>query len=127
MRLQLDSMPDSRSDSVSWRCKGTDWVLAPIRLRSTTFIYAALYMTAMLGPNGENILKLRQLMRALGSYRLPFVVAADWNMEPHQLANTGLLQEIGADIVTPAGVSATCYTGRMLDYLIVSRYFAPAV
>ena len=34
---------------------------------------------------------------------------------------------MGIDIVTPRGVQSTCYSGRMLDYAIVSRPLIPAV
>ena len=54
------------------------------------------------------------------------IVVADWNMEPQELATTGLLDLLGVDTVTPRGVQSTCYSGRMLDYALVSRPLLPA-
>ena len=69
-----------------------------------TFVHCAAYTTACIGPRGENVKKLREMTKALLSYRLPMIVVADWNMEPQELATTGLLDLLGVDIVTPRGV-----------------------
>ena len=92
-----------------------------------TFVHCAAYMTACVGPQGENIMKLQEKTRALLFYRLPMIVVADWNMEPQELATTGLLNLLGVDTVTPRGVQATCYSGKVLDYALVSRALTPAV
>ena len=104
LALQLDSLSDPEGSLSPWRTRGHDWVCVPIRLRGLTFVHCAAYMTACVGPRGENITKLKEMTRALLSYRLPMIVVADWNMEPQELATTGLLDLLGVDIVTPRGV-----------------------
>ena len=79
-RLQLDSLSDPEGSLSPWRTRGHDWVCVPIKLRGMTFVHCAAYVTACIGPRGENIEKLKEMTRALLSYRLPMTVVADWNM-----------------------------------------------
>eukprot|EP00959_Pyramimonas_sp_CCMP1952_P405910 8506840-Pyramimonas_sp.AAC.2 len=51
---------------------------------------------------------------------LPALVqSADWNVEPDELAKSGLLEVWGGGIVAPSGCSATCDLGSssLIDYL----------
>ncbi len=54
---------------------------------------------------------------------VPFVMGADFQMEPHEIAAAGFAQEVGATIVATGDASGTCRTGRTareLDYFYVS-------
>ena len=61
------------------------------------------------------------------SIRTPFVIAADFNMEPDQLWETGWVQSLGqkANIVVPE-VEHTCITGRgrVIDFRCYLRLCA---
>ena len=92
-----------------------------------TFVHGAAYMTACIGPRGENIEKLKEMTKALLPHRLPMIVVADWNMEPQELATTGLLDLLGVDIVTPRGVHSTCIQWQDAGYSQVSMPLIPAV
>jgi hypothetical protein len=53
--------------------------------------------------------------------RIPFIVAADWNMRPEQLRSTGWVNEVeGAIIALPLDETCSCGGGPVLDYLVVS-------
>ncbi len=54
---------------------------------------------------------------------VPFVMGADFQMEPHEIASAGFAQEVGAAIVATGDASGTCRTGRTareLDFFFVS-------
>ena len=57
----------------------------------------------------------------------PFVLAADWNCTPKELAATGFLKLIGGHVVHPVNKTCTAGKGRILDYFVVSLSMLPYV
>ena len=78
--LQLAPMP--KGEEQAWRIKGDDWSLIVIRATNVSFIKVAAYFTDSIGATGVDVKKMQQLAKAVMSYDLPFVICADWNMEP---------------------------------------------
>ena len=68
-----------------------------------------------------NMCLLRQVGGIVKAAKLPFVLGADWQMEPRTLEATGWLQAIGGRLV--AAGRPTCSSGggtyREIDYLVV--------
>ena len=108
-------------------CKGLDWVAIFIKLKGTTVIYIAAYWTCGIGMTGENITKASQIMAFLMKHNLPFIILADWNMQPDELKSSGFLRKIGGEVLVPKGVMSTCSSGRMLDYGVVSLRLRPSI
>jgi hypothetical protein len=59
--------------------------------------------------------------------RVPFLVYADWNVEPLMLAQSGWFDPLSGFVVVPTGATISCSSGRgsMLDYLLVSKSMIP--
>ena len=108
---------------------GHDWVVVPIMLKGTCVLFVTLYLTCNIGLSGENVRKLEQLLMFLRNDGRLFIIAADWNMEPHELARQGasFLHSARAGIVTGQQHEATCISGRNIDYTVVSASLLPAV
>ena len=75
-----------------------------------------------------NQVKMAQILEFTHSIRTPFAIAADFNMEPDQLWETGWVQSLGqrASIVVPE-VGHTCTTGRgrIIDFAVISDSVRP--
>ena len=125
LRLQLGSI-DHDGDR-SWRLKGDDWVSIIIRTKGMDYQLIIAYFDNTIGPCGPNLVKLQQISRAVLALGLPFIIVADWNMVPEKLSSTGFLGLTNSEIRLCEHVDHTCISGRMLDYLVVSRCFSPAV
>ncbi len=84
------------------------------------------------GPCGENLEILaavgQRLRAAAGRYE--FVLGGDFNMEPPDLASTGIQDEVNATILAPDTARGTFRGSKaasLLDYFIVSNRMAAAV
>ena len=96
--LHLSSMIVHRQggDTVS-ELKGQDWIALPLKLRGITVLFVAAYMTHGVGVGGANIRKMSGIMEAILKLQLPFIIMADWNMEPQELKGRGFMEKLGAD------------------------------
>ena len=122
------SLSENGSDPGSdWTRKGDDWHLVIIRARHCSYIVAIAYMDHTIGARGINIQKLKQLQKAILYYKLPYIIFADWNMDPGALRESGFTDQIDGEIKVAQGVTETCISGNILDYLVVSRSFASAI
>ena len=83
-------------------------------------LWMVVYMDDTIGAIGQNIIRLMQMVAYAAARRKLVVAGGDWNMTPQQLAYTGILTEANLSIVVPSDVDATCTSGRMLDYYVVS-------
>eukprot|EP00969_Alexandrium_andersonii_P299332 13232902-Alexandrium_andersonii.AAC.1 len=79
-------------------------------------LFVSAYLTHGIGPKQQNLQLLRSISAYLDLCSLPFIVAADWNMEPAELESSGWIAYHRASVVLPEGVEATCTSGRLLDY-----------
>ena len=75
-----------------------------------------------------NQVKMAQILEFTHSIRTPFAIAADFNLEPDQLWETGWVQSLGqkANIVVPEVVH-TCSAGRgrVIDFAVISDSVQP--
>ena len=125
MALSLNEIGnDPASD---WTRKGDDWHLVIVRAKHCSYIVAIAYMDHTIGARGINIQKLKQLQKAILYYKLPYIIFADWNMDPSTLRESGFTDQINGEIKVAPGVTETCISGNILDYLVVSRSFASAI
>ncbi len=76
------------------------------------------------GPSPRNLDLLDQLAQVVHSMSGPWIIGADWNMDPCTLAATGWLDVIDGVAVIPNG--STC-GAACLDYFVVPRMFAHAI
>ena len=96
-------------------------------LRGVAVIVVSLYLADTVGAAGVNLQRLAQVKHFLQSNRsYPFVIVGDFNLEPEDLQQTVFLKSVCAEVVT-CGKEATCYSGRLLDFVVVSRSFRPAI
>ena len=80
-----------------------------------------------MGAAGPNIKKFAQIQSLLLKHRgLPLILFGDWNMTPLALQASGFLRPIKGAIKTPE-VESTCWSGRLIDFAVVSENFLPAV
>ena len=106
---------------------GLDWAGVLLKLKGVTIFFISAYLTCGIGAAGINVKKLSGMIQKILELGLPFIVAADWNMEPAELEMSGFLHQTGGQIMTPQGVRTTCRSGRLLDYLVVSPRVRPLV
>jgi hypothetical protein len=57
----------------------------------------------------------------------PWVLSADFNCTPKELAATGFLKLVNGHIVHPKNKTCTAGKGRLLDFFVVSRDMLPFV
>ena len=110
--------------------KGSRWTLGQLRLKNTSVTVGAAYLHTGLGPTGANLSLLSELGLAIMTAGRPFIIGADWNMEPAELGRTGFLSMLGPQVVIMLGVTQTCTSGRrarLLDYFIVSSDLSSAI
>ncbi len=84
------------------------------------------------GPNGENLEVLAAIGQRIKSLpeHVEHVIGGDLNMEPPDIATTGIQEEIDSTIMAPATSRGTFRgpsTSSLLDYFIVSNRVAAAV
>ena len=91
VHLQLANVVHSDDKTVP-SLVGDDWCAVPVRLGGCNVWLAAAYLTCGIGPTGANVAKLQQLGQRLLATGEPFIVAADWNMAPGQLCDSGFLR-----------------------------------
>ena len=83
------------------------------------------YFHCLVGADGElNINLLHAIASQLAGINGPWVIGADWNFTPSELAGTGWLELVGGAIVAPGG--PTC-NGKVYDYFVVSKSLLHAV
>ena len=124
--LQLARMEDASGNN-QWRNVGDDWRLIIIRARHCSYIIVVAYLSCSMGIAGINVTKLRQLKRALLFYRLPFIIFADWNVSPAALAGSGFPDDLHAEIMVAPGLTETCISGNIIDFIVVSKTFVNAI
>ena len=125
LALQLSDSNDVQEGS--WKVKGKDWHMIGVRARHCTYLVVIAYLDHTIGINGANIVKLQQIQRALLHFKLPFFIFADWNCVPQTLADSGFLEVIGAEIKVAPGITETCVSGNIIDYIVVARSITSAI
>ena len=75
-----------------------------------------------------NQVKMTQILEFTHSIRTLFVIAADFNMEPDQLWETGWVQSFGQKaniVVQRVGHTCTRGRGRVIDFAVISDSVQP--
>ena len=103
--------------------KRWDWTPIVWHLKGLTLAVVFAYFSTGDNAQAANQVKMAQILEFTHSIRTPFVIAADFNMEPDRLRETDWVQGLGqkANIVVP-GVEHTCTTGRgrIIDFAVIS-------
>ena len=105
---------------------GFDWVCMEVRLRRASLVIFAVYLTHSIGAAGVNLQKLNQLVQACGQLDGPILMVGDWNLEPHELASSGVFDALPASkrlspLVPPAEFTCTSGQGRVIDFAMVNQ------
>ena len=108
---------------------GKRWCVCHLRLQGAAVAVGVAYLHMGVEDGPENMKVLGQLGQSLSATGLPFIVAADWDMEASTLRSTGWLDRLGGEVVAIPGVESTCTagSGRLIDFFVVSKRFAAAV
>ena len=108
--------------------KRWDWTPIFWHLKGLTLAVVFAYFSTGDDAQAANQVKMAQILEFTHSIRTPFAIAADFNMEPDQLWETGWVQSLGqrASIVVPE-VGHTCTTGlgRIIDFAVISDSVRP--
>ena len=108
--------------------KRWDWTPILWHLKGLTLAVVFAYFCTENDAQAANQVKMAQNLEFTHSVRTPFAIAADFNMEPDQLWETGWVQSLGlrASIVVPE-VGHTCTTGRgrIIDFAVISDSLQP--
>jgi len=74
-----------------------------------------------------------ELMKEVGQWcavrKMPFLIGADWNMSPNEVAGTSFAESLGGAIVADTSVTGTCVSdsgASCIDFFRVSRDIAEA-
>ena len=114
------------SQRKQWKKEGADMLKGfcpmTLHLKAGNVVLVSTYFLPGEGLLGANQERVRALSRFLLTLRDPWIVAADFNMEPTELLKSGWPAAIGGCIICPEGLEATCDQGqcRMLDYVVVA-------
>ena len=100
-----------------------------IHTRAGNCVFVCAYMVPSWGPGSPNQAKLASLAAFLAAIDDPWVVAADWNLEPDKMQKLGFPTRVKGEIVVASGTSATCTKARgtLIDYCLVRQDFASKV
>ena len=92
-------------------------------------ICVAAYMRTGEGLSEGNLELLRMIGEWCGAHRMPFIVGADWNMQPSMLESTTIVDCLHAAIVADPNPIGTCtHEGgaTCIDYFLMSADIAEA-
>ena len=106
---------DVENNKLEW--KGHDRVACVVKVK-VSCLYVTAYMTSNADARcPENVTKLSKISNKLLKQGCEFVTAADWNM----------VLEHRCCVIEIPGETGTCYSGRSIDYLVVSKNFRHCV
>ena len=128
-QLALGKMPALARQFDNDVFKGRDWVAIPVCFKATTILFISVYFDCTIGPTGDNMLKMRELLQFILQDGRWFVIAGDWNMSPLQLQHgaSHWLKSMHGAIVVPTNAEQTCNSGRILDFVVASIDLMPAI
>ena len=119
------------SDTLASNSPLVDLVGRVLYFKFAELLMLAAYFVDGIGLTGENMCRLQQVDRVTACGKTPFILSADFNMEPSELAQSGWLERVKAQIVVPANSTHTCVPShgrpRVIDYLVVSSALIPFV
>ena len=90
-------------------------------------VYSA-YLVTGVGLNGENRNILHAIADSARGHGLAWLVGADWNMQPNELAGAAVVSKLRAKIIAPEDdtcIAPACV--RTIDYFLISDSLADAM
>ena len=94
------------------------WTAHIVRAKGADVLLIFAYMDDSIGFAG-NLGRFTQIRELIIGASMPFVLVADFNMEPSELADSRWPHSVGGVIVTPP-VDATCSVGgRLIDFAVI--------
>ena len=105
--------------------QGLDWVFRRWHLKQLTIAIGGAYFECSDSIGGTNAQRLLEIENFVARCRLPFVIFADWNMDPNELEQSGWLTRFGGMIRLPRDCDITCTSGRgrIIDFVLCSASF----
>ena len=93
------------------------------------FLVISAYFKDAIGMKEENLGMLTEIPSWVVATGLPWLIVADWNVAPEQLAESSGLSGVEAVIIPPKDAVITCSAGkgRVLDFAVASSSMAPMV
>ena len=81
----------------------------------------ACFLRPSIGVNApQNKARLWSLRTLVSLLKIPGLAVGDWNCTPEEFESAGWATLLQAEVVLPQGLVATCSTGRLLDFAVVS-------
>jgi hypothetical protein len=115
LRQSLGSAGEERQ----WQHRDISYAL--VHLEKMQFVVINAYLHANIGCEGINLQKLSFVAKIIKVLRMPFMVAADWNVTPEELLQSVWIRQAKGVVIKPP-VENTCNAGRgaMLDFVVAS-------
>ena len=106
---------------------GPDIIAGTWRSKQTSIVVIGAYFDT--SSQNQRIVQLKKVGCFISQLASPFILAADFNMTPKELAQTGFLRKLKGAVLKVPDAAFTCTTGkgRILDYFIVSEVLIPAI
>ena len=121
----LDALASLRSSDGIVDLSGFHW-----HLRGDSIVMLCGYCRPSIGLAGSNRERLQAWAACLATLSVPWILFADWHMEPQALRSSGWLQTLGTevDILCPnVEETSTAAGGKLYDYIVCSSTALPAL
>lgn len=121
----LDALAQLRSSGDVVDLSGFCW-----HLRGDSLVMMCGYCRPSIGFAGPNRERLQSWAAFLATLTVPWILFADWNMEPEELRSSGWLQTLGieVDILSPnIAETSTAGGGELHEYIVCSVTALPAL
>ena len=106
---------------------GHDWAAFTLRLRGVDITVIQVYLDCKIGGTGPNVVKLRDIAKHVMTTQQLFIIFGDFNMPPQQFLSAQFCELTKSAPVIVPGASASCRSGRMLEYAVASVALLPSI
>ena len=89
-----------------------DLAVSQVTIGSSPTALGAGHLEPSIGITGDNLARLANWGAFLLTLSQPWVILADWNATPAELAATGWPDTVGGTVVTPSNADRTCSRGQ---------------
>ena len=102
------------------------WAARIIRAKGADILFIVAYMDDSVGFAG-NIARFGQIRDIIRGAGMPFVLVADFNMEPQELVDSKWLCSVGGLVITPPVTSTCSVGGRLIDFVVIHNSLSGSV